>query len=63
LKKLITIKRAGGVAQGLSPEFKPQSAKKKKERKRNEDYKLLIERLFNSDLLTFYMNVNFNHVS
>jgi hypothetical protein len=29
LKKLITKKRAGGVAQGVGPEFKPQNHKKK----------------------------------
>jgi hypothetical protein len=30
LKKPITKKRAGGVAQGVGPEFKPQYCKKKK---------------------------------
>jgi hypothetical protein len=30
LKKTTTNKRAGGVAQGVSPEFKPQYGKKKK---------------------------------
>jgi hypothetical protein len=29
-----TQKRAGGVAQGVDPEFKPQYHKKKKERER-----------------------------
>jgi hypothetical protein len=31
LKKKITQKRAGGVAQGVGPAFKPQSEKKKRE--------------------------------
>jgi hypothetical protein len=30
LKKPFTKKRAGGVAQGVGPEFKPQYCKKKK---------------------------------
>jgi hypothetical protein len=33
LKKTIQ-KRAGGVAQGVDPEFKPQYCKKKKKKKR-----------------------------
>jgi hypothetical protein len=31
--KIPNIKRAGGVAQGIVPEFKPWHCKKKKERK------------------------------
>jgi hypothetical protein len=31
-KKPITKKRAGGVAQGVGPEFKPSTAKKKKKK-------------------------------
>jgi hypothetical protein len=33
LKKNPSQKRAGGVAQGEGPEFKPQSAKRKRKRK------------------------------
>jgi hypothetical protein len=32
--KTILHKRAGGVAQGVSPEFKPSTAKKKKKKER-----------------------------
>jgi hypothetical protein len=32
-KKNPSLKRAGGVAQGVSPEIKPQSHKKKKKKK------------------------------
>jgi hypothetical protein len=34
LKKTTTEKRAGGMAQGESPEFKPQNCKKKKKKKK-----------------------------
>jgi hypothetical protein len=34
-KKPFTKKRAGGVAQGVGPDFKPQYAKKKKKKKGN----------------------------
>jgi hypothetical protein len=33
LKKKKSQKRAGGVAQGVDPEFKPQYQKKKKKKK------------------------------
>jgi hypothetical protein len=33
LKKTLCKKRAGGVAQGIGPEFKPQHCKKKKKKK------------------------------
>jgi hypothetical protein len=36
-KKKHTKKRVGGVAQGVSPEFKPQYCKKKKERKKEKE--------------------------
>jgi hypothetical protein len=32
LKKKLSQKRAGGVAQGIGPEFKPQYRKKKKKK-------------------------------
>jgi hypothetical protein len=32
LKILVTIKRTGGVAQGVGPKFKPQYHKKKKKK-------------------------------
>jgi hypothetical protein len=32
LKKTLCKKRAGGVAQGIGPEFKPQHCKKKKKK-------------------------------
>jgi hypothetical protein len=40
LKKPITKKRAGGVAQGVGPEFKPWYRKKKRKEKkeRNDKY-------------------------
>jgi hypothetical protein len=34
LKKILHKKRAGGVAQGEGPEFKPQYCKKKKKKKK-----------------------------
>jgi hypothetical protein len=36
LKKDITQKRAGGVAQGVGPEFKPQYHKKTKTKTKND---------------------------
>jgi hypothetical protein len=35
--KIPFTKRAGGVAQGVGPEFKPQYRKKKKENKKSMD--------------------------
>jgi hypothetical protein len=32
LEKKLSQKRAGGVAQGISPEFKPQCGKKRKQK-------------------------------
>jgi hypothetical protein len=37
LKKKITKKSAGGVAQGIGPEFKPQYSKEKKKKKDASD--------------------------
>jgi hypothetical protein len=36
-KKSITNKRAGEVAQGVGPEFKPRNCKKKKKKKRERE--------------------------
>jgi hypothetical protein len=36
LKKKPLTKRAGGVAQGVGPEFKPQYHKKKKKKKKRK---------------------------
>jgi hypothetical protein len=38
-KKPVTKKRAGGVAQGVDPEFKPQNHKKKKKEKKEKGRK------------------------
>jgi hypothetical protein len=38
-QKKLSIKRAGGVAQGVGPEFKPQSKKNKKSSKQIYSYK------------------------
>jgi hypothetical protein len=40
LKKPFTKKEAGGVAQGIAPEFKTHNSKKKKERKKKTKNKL-----------------------
>jgi hypothetical protein len=37
LKKTHHNKRAGGVAQGVGPEFKPQYCKKKREKKKEKE--------------------------
>jgi hypothetical protein len=34
VSKITNIKRAGGVAQGVGPEFKPQYYKEKKKKRR-----------------------------
>jgi hypothetical protein len=36
LENTLHQKRAGGMAQGVGPEFKPQYCKKKKKRKKKE---------------------------
>jgi hypothetical protein len=40
LKKTHHKNRAGGVAQGVGPEFKPQYHKKKKKRKKEKEFPL-----------------------
>jgi hypothetical protein len=42
LRKPFTKKRAGGVAQGVGPEFKPQYCKKKKKKSERGWYVLVI---------------------
>jgi hypothetical protein len=46
-QKTPSQKRAGGVAQGVDPEFKPQYCQKKKKRSGLQDEKLSVDQLHN----------------
>jgi hypothetical protein len=47
-QKYLTQKRAGGVAQGVGPEFKPQYRKKKKEKRKRNPSCMALQDFFDS---------------
>jgi hypothetical protein len=56
LEKNLHKKMAGGVAQGVGPEFKPQCLKKKKYNPKNKRNKTKTNKKYDSTSISFQLN-------